>query len=121
MTDVSGSKTMTLLLAIVLLSTFLYVARLSRRNASGSEALMSDGTTHADGGARRDAGTESHAAPSPRWKVPAPTRRDPGVPNRALAEMEAIEATLPTPPAPDQPLGGEAPAPAVDMGPMNGS
>ena len=121
MTDESGSKTLTVLLGIVLVGTFLYVARLSRRDASGSEFMTSDATTHAGRAPGRDDLPDPPAEPSPGWDASVTTRWDPGVPNRALTEMEAIESALPAAPAHEEPPGPEARAPMVDMGPLNGS
>ena len=52
MIDVTGSKTLTAVLAIVLLGVFICMARTSRRGASGAEMPHVDATTHAHQDAR---------------------------------------------------------------------
>lgn len=97
MVDVTGSKTMVLVLAIVLIGAVLCMARMSRRDAAGAEGLLVDATTHADQIAEAAGRIRLHPAakPVPKTTPPAaaPTwgRRSMGKVNTALREIESLE------------------------------
>lgn len=89
MTDATGAKTMAVLLAIVLVGTFLYVARVTRRGASAQEVLMPDAITHAQETARTPRGVKRHAARARGGAAAVVSQAR--VANRALDEMGALE------------------------------
>ena len=97
MIDVTGSKTLTVVLAIVLLGVFICLARTSRRDASGAEMPHVDATTHAHEAARTADEVNLHpAGKRASWPYAPATRlnNDPqsaGVVNEALGEMEALD------------------------------
>jgi len=100
MVDATGSKTMVMVLAIVLLGTFICVARMSRRDASGAESLIIDATTHADKvtaaaeqvrlhlGGGKPARREAPRTTTSTWGQPSG-----GKANAALQEVQTLERT----------------------------
>ena len=91
MVDAAGTKTMTVLLGLILVSLLFTVARLSRREVSAGPALAADATTH---GGRP---TVRQARPPVQPQAPAvvlsEAPRETHLVNRALREVEMIERT----------------------------
>jgi len=93
MRDTSGSKTVALVLAIVVAGTIVYSLQQTRQDASAGQRIRIDATTHGDQVAQAIRQMQGRSTPARPRGTTAPGGKSAGVVNKALREMETFEET----------------------------